>query len=161
MRIQYLAKSWRQANRRKHCGVPAQARPQVGYFWRFNFSATIVEDGARIHIDRQCMSPTPGKQVMKSSIVKRSLVIAGHKTSVSLEDDFWKIFKSIADQRSVTVSELAAVVDGGRRHANLSSAIRLFVLGYYRERLSEYEQRDRAQGTLSTPMLKPDRVTAE
>ncbi len=90
---------------------------------------------------------------MKSLVVKRSVVIAGHKTSVSLEDAFWKTFKEIADQRSVTASELAAAVDAERRHPNLSSAIRIFVLGYYRDQLSEYERRDRTRGTPATAII--------
>lgn len=69
---------------------------------------------------------------MKSPVVKRSIVIAGHKTSVSLEDAFWKGLKDIADQRSVTLSDLVANIDSQRRHGNLSSAIRLFVLDHYR-----------------------------
>jgi predicted DNA-binding ribbon-helix-helix protein len=64
--------------------------------------------------------------------VKRSIVIAGHKTSVSLEDAFWKGLKEIADQRNVTLSDLVANIDSQRRHGNLSSAIRLFVLDHYR-----------------------------
>ena len=69
---------------------------------------------------------------MKSPVVKRSIVIAGHKTSVSLEDAFWKGLKEIAAARNVTLSDLVATIDGGRRQGNLSSAIRLFVLDYYR-----------------------------
>jgi predicted DNA-binding ribbon-helix-helix protein len=69
---------------------------------------------------------------MKSPVVKRSIVIAGHKTSVSLEDAFWKGLKEIADQRNVTLSDLVANIDSQRRHGNLSSAIRLFVLDFYR-----------------------------
>ncbi len=78
---------------------------------------------------------------MKSLIVKRSIVVAGRKTSVSLEDAFWKTFKEIADQQRATISELASAIDAGRRHSNLSSAIRLYVLGYYRDLVSEYEKR--------------------
>ena len=69
---------------------------------------------------------------MKSPVIKRSIVIAGHKTSVSLEDAFWKGLKEIADDRSQTLSELVSTIDTDRRHGNLSSAIRLFVLDYYR-----------------------------
>ncbi len=69
---------------------------------------------------------------MKSPVVKRSIVIAGHKTSVSLEDAFWKGLKEIAGHRNMTLSELVAAIDSERRHGNLSSAIRLFVLDYYR-----------------------------
>jgi predicted DNA-binding ribbon-helix-helix protein len=69
---------------------------------------------------------------MKSPVVKRSIVIAGHKTSVSLEDAFWKGLKEIATGREVTLSDLVASIDTDRRHGNLSSAIRLFVLDHYR-----------------------------
>ncbi|HYS49299.1 MAG TPA: ribbon-helix-helix domain-containing protein [Xanthobacteraceae bacterium] len=71
---------------------------------------------------------------MKSPVVKRSIVIAGHKTSVSLEDAFWKGLKDIAASRNLTLSDLVATIDGGRRQGNLSSAIRLFVLDHYRSR---------------------------
>jgi predicted DNA-binding ribbon-helix-helix protein len=69
---------------------------------------------------------------MKSPVVKRSIVIAGHKTSVSLEDAFWKGLKDIAGGRDMTLSDLVAAIDTERRHGNLSSAIRLFVLDHYR-----------------------------
>jgi predicted DNA-binding ribbon-helix-helix protein len=69
---------------------------------------------------------------MKSPVVKRSIVIAGHKTSVSLEDAFWKGLKEIAGSRDMTLSDLVAAIDSERRHGNLSSAIRLFVLDHYR-----------------------------
>ena len=68
---------------------------------------------------------------MKSPVIKRSIVIAGHKTSVSLEDAFWKGLKDIAIGRAVTLSDLVASIDAERRHGNLSSAIRLFVLDHY------------------------------
>jgi predicted DNA-binding ribbon-helix-helix protein len=67
-------------------------------------------------------------------VMKRSLVIAGRKTSVSLEDAFWRTFKEIAYASHMTVSELAVVIDGERQDGNLSSAIRLFVLAFYRNR---------------------------
>lgn len=69
---------------------------------------------------------------MKSVITKRSIVIAGHKTSVSLEDEFWQSLKEIVRGRNVTLSFLVADIDARRPHGNLSSAIRLFVLDYFR-----------------------------
>jgi predicted DNA-binding ribbon-helix-helix protein len=69
---------------------------------------------------------------MKSPVVKRSIVIAGHKTSVSLEDAFWKSLKEIADDRNATLSDLVSSIDTDRHEGNLSSAIRLFVLDHYR-----------------------------
>lgn len=74
---------------------------------------------------------------MKSPVIKRSIVIAGHKTSVSLEDAFWKGLKDIAGARDMTLSELVAAIDSERRHGNLSSAIRLFVLDHYRGQQSD------------------------
>jgi predicted DNA-binding ribbon-helix-helix protein len=71
---------------------------------------------------------------MKSAIVKRSIVVAGHKTSVSLEDAFWESLKDIAGARRVALSDLVGGVDTNREHGNLSSAIRLFVLGHYQKR---------------------------
>ena len=72
---------------------------------------------------------------MKSPVVKRSIVIANHKTSVSLEDAFWKCLKEIAEIREMTLSDLVAAIDTARRHGNLSSAIRLFVLDHYRAQI--------------------------
>jgi predicted DNA-binding ribbon-helix-helix protein len=73
---------------------------------------------------------------MKSPVVKRSIVIAGHKTSVSLEDAFWQGLKEIAGGRDMTLSDLVATIDTERQHGNLSSAIRLFVLDFYRHRIA-------------------------
>jgi predicted DNA-binding ribbon-helix-helix protein len=72
---------------------------------------------------------------MKSPVVKRSIVIAGHKTSVSLEDAFWKGLKEIAVTRAMTLSDLVGSIDIGRHNGNLSSAIRLFVLDHYRNHI--------------------------
>jgi predicted DNA-binding ribbon-helix-helix protein len=69
----------------------------------------------------------------RSAVLKRSIVVAGHKTSVSLEDEFWESLKEIASERGVTLGELVRTIDGNRNHTNLSSAIRLFVLGVYRD----------------------------
>ena len=73
---------------------------------------------------------------MKSPIVKRSIVIAGHKTSVSLEDAFWRGLKEIAHTHRTTLSTMVGQIDKGRSQANLSSAIRLFVLDRLRTPLS-------------------------
>ena len=73
---------------------------------------------------------------MKSVIAKRSIVIDKHKTSVSLEEAFWKAPKEIAAGRNMALSELVASIDAERQHANLSSAIRLFILGFYKIRLN-------------------------
>ena len=69
---------------------------------------------------------------MKSSIVKRSVVIGGHKTSVSLEEPFWTDLKQIAHAQHVTLSAAVGQIDDTRKQSNLSSAIRLFVLHHIR-----------------------------
>ena len=69
---------------------------------------------------------------MKSSVVKRSIVLAGHKTSVSLEDAFWEGLKDIAKAKRKTLSELVGGIDTNRKHGDLSSALRLFVLDHYK-----------------------------
>jgi len=73
---------------------------------------------------------------MKSPVVKRSIVVAGHKTSVSLEEAFWNSMKEISASRDMTLSDLVSEIDQGRKQGNLSSAIRLYVLDYYRSRVS-------------------------
>jgi predicted DNA-binding ribbon-helix-helix protein len=85
--------------------------------------------------------------VMKSLVVKRSVVVAGHKTSVSLEDAFWKSLKEIAGYRHMKLSALVAAIDSERHDGNLSSVIRLFVFKFYRDQL---DLRDRCEGT---PMM--------
>jgi predicted DNA-binding ribbon-helix-helix protein len=75
--------------------------------------------------------------VTKSSVIKRSIVVARHKTSVSLEDDFWSALREIAGGRDTTLSDLVTIIDADRNHGNLSSAIRLFVLGFYRDQVAD------------------------
>jgi predicted DNA-binding ribbon-helix-helix protein len=74
------------------------------------------------------------ERAMKSPVVKRSVVLAGHKTSVSLEDAFWQGLKDIATSRRTTLSDLISSIDIDREHGNLSSAVRLFVLSHYQAR---------------------------
>jgi predicted DNA-binding ribbon-helix-helix protein len=62
---------------------------------------------------------------------KHSVVLAGHKTSVSLEPEFWEALRAIAEARGRTLNEIVSEIDR-RRSGNLSSAIRLYVLDYYR-----------------------------
>jgi len=69
---------------------------------------------------------------MKSTVVKRSIVISGHKTSISLEDPFWSGLKEIAKSNKATLSSVVADIESCRRFGNLSSAIRLFVLEHSR-----------------------------
>ena len=67
-----------------------------------------------------------------AGVVKRSVVIAGHRTSVSLEQAFWDAIKQIAAEDGVSLAALVARVDAGRGRANLSSALRVFVLEWAR-----------------------------
>ena len=67
-----------------------------------------------------------------SGVVKRSVAIAGHRTSVSLEAPFWEALKEIAETRGASVQRLIGEIDAGRRAQNLSSAIRVFVLAEVR-----------------------------
>ena len=71
----------------------------------------------------------------KSLVIKRSIVVGGHKTSVSLEDDFWAALREIALRDRATLSGLVGSIDSERQHGNLSSAVRLFVLNHYRQRI--------------------------
>lgn len=63
-----------------------------------------------------------------TTVTKRSVVIAGRKTSISLEDEFWQGLKAIARQHQRTLSAVVGEIDQNRR-GNLSSAIRVFVFG--------------------------------
>ena len=69
-----------------------------------------------------------------SQVRKRSIVVSGHKTSVSLEDEFWSAVHDMARERAVTLSRFLDDIDKERRNRNLSSAIRVFVLEHYRSR---------------------------
>jgi predicted DNA-binding ribbon-helix-helix protein len=78
---------------------------------------------------------------MQSTIVKRSVSIGGHRTSVSLEDAFWKALREIACRRQITLSGLIETINVNRKQGtNLSSAIRLFVLEVYRDRIAPPEK---------------------
>jgi predicted DNA-binding ribbon-helix-helix protein len=79
---------------------------------------------------------------MPSTIAKHSVAIRGHRTSVSLEDAFWKAVREIAHRRGMTLSELIEHIDNNRKQGNLSSAIRLFVFEEYR-------------GQIEPPQAKP------
>ncbi len=70
----------------------------------------------------------PGANKDRSGVIKRSLSIAGHATSISLEEPFWNALKSLASDRGISLAMLAADIDGQRGHTNLSSALRVHVL---------------------------------
>ena len=69
---------------------------------------------------------------MKSPVIKRSVKIDGHKTSICLEDAFWSSLKAIAQAEGSTVAQTVTTIDKTREQANLSSGVRLFVLDYVR-----------------------------
>ena len=65
--------------------------------------------------------------------VKRSVTLRGHRTSVSLEDEFWRAFCEIAEEKGKAINELAAIIDAERDYdAGLATAIRLYVLNHFR-----------------------------
>ena len=82
----------------------------------------------------QTAKPGAARQEMelKSAIVKRSIELNGHKTSVSLEDEFWLSLRQIAVLKDITLPVLLQSIDRAREGANLSSAIRVYVLNHYR-----------------------------
>ncbi|MFC3227825.1 ribbon-helix-helix domain-containing protein [Marinibaculum pumilum] len=69
---------------------------------------------------------------MQSAVKKRSVVVSGHRTSISLERIFWDCLRDIAAQRGLTINQLVSEIDAGRS-GNLSSAIRVYVLGWAME----------------------------
>ena len=90
---------------------------------------------------------------MKSAaILKRSIAVSGHKTSVSLEDEFWKCLREIAGEHRKTLSELIGDINAERQFANLSSAIRMYVLKHYRDQV---EQKDQASPRLAPIEHRP------
>ena len=76
------------------------------------------------------------RRITRSSVRKRSISIGGHRTSISLEDEFWQGLREIARIRVLPLSNFLADIDGQRVHTNLSSVIRVLVLEHYR-RLAE------------------------
>src|SRR3974377_816932 len=72
-------------------------------------------------------APTNRGAAMKSVIIKRSIVLNGHKTSVSLENEFWEGLRQIAESQKSKVSALVQRIDRERTNRNLSSAIRIYV----------------------------------
>jgi len=80
-----------------------------------------------------------------SPITKRSIEINGHKTSVSLEDAFWGSLKEIAQERRESPAHLVTSINAQHQFANLSSAIRLFVLEFYKEQLARQDRIKQAE----------------
>lgn len=97
---------------------------------------------------------------MKSLVTKRSIVIAGHKTSVSLEDAFWDELKLFAEKQRMTLSSVVNDIDTKREGGNLSSAIRLFVLERARARALEASAQCPKGQTAANVDLASDTVRA-
>ena len=88
---------------------------------------------------------------MKSLILKRSIIIAGLKTSVSLEDEFWQALKQIAAGFDMPMAKLVHRIDTRRQNGNLSSALRLFVLEHYLSRAKTKRDPEVVRGEVCSP----------
>lgn len=86
------------------------------------------------HVQQDGNHNTGSGGYLRSRVLKRSIVVGRHKTSVSLEDVFWNELRTIAQDLGVHLSQLVARIDAERQHGNLSSAIRLFVFEQSRKR---------------------------
>ena len=96
---------------------------------------------------------------MSSTVTKRSIVLMGHKTSVSLEAEFWEGLRKIASTQKTKLTELLQQIDAGRKGGNLSSAIRVFVFNNLRadsprsSMIDEVKSKDRSAGTRHAQQL--------
>src|SRR5262249_18670431 len=72
-------------------------------------------------------------RAMKSLITKHTVKIAGRQSSISLEDEFWHALQDVAKARHQTLSQLVNSINADRNHPNLASAVRLYVLEYYKQ----------------------------
>ncbi|ACI92403.1 arylsulfate sulfotransferase-related protein [Afipia carboxidovorans OM5] len=97
-------------------------------------AAACVSEGMKVMISQRDLRDPAIGGAKGFAVIKRSVVVDGHKTSVSLEDAFWASLKDIAARRGLSLSMQIATIDQNRQTNNLSSAIRLFVLDYFRER---------------------------
>jgi len=105
-------------------------------------AAAAIDAAGRVH-------PPQGRK--NSSVIKRSVIRNGHKSSISLEDQFWDALREIADQKDIAISTLVAAIDHNRTTSNLSSAIRVYVLDHFRRRDGSRDQnRDRTETAAST-----------
>ena len=89
---------------------------------------------------------------MRSQIVKRSFVIAGQKKSISLEEAVWRSLKEIATNRDLTLLDLLTNIASTEDQRNLSSAIRLFILNFYRKRFELQHIQKVVQAVLCSPV---------
>jgi len=91
-------------------------------------------------------SEVEGAPTVNSPIIKRSVIVRGHKTSISLEDPFWAEIRTIASDKKIKISDLVTEIDLDRNGANLSSALRVFVLTHYRRHSRTAEWPEGAAG---------------
>jgi predicted DNA-binding ribbon-helix-helix protein len=114
----------------------------VGYHEKFRYRGP----ESRYEFYEKCLCSTGA--IMKSKVIKRSVIVDGHKTSVCLEDAFWSCLNEIAEAQGATVSEMVTEIDRVRQRPNLSSAIRLFVLDWVRNRtgLTDLREEKRVPG---------------
>ena len=110
--------------------------------------ATVVSR-AEMKSSRAAMRST--RPAMKSLILKRSIMIAGKKTSVSLEDEFWQALKQIAAGLDMKMAELVHQIGQQREYGNLSSALRLFVLEHYLSRAKTKRDPEVVRGEVCSP----------
>lgn len=73
---------------------------------------------------------------MNTAVIRRSIIIGGRKTSISLEDEFWNALRAIATARNISITELVEHIERDRKTVNLSSAIRMFVFNNSRDSAS-------------------------
>ena len=78
------------------------------------------------------LTPARKKHAARVNAIKRSVNVDGHRTSVSLENEFWDGLREVARHKNLTVSALVATIASGRNRNNLSSAVRVFVLNHFR-----------------------------
>ena len=95
-------------------------------------SASEARDAAAEARDAAAEGRDAAAEGRAAAVTKRSLTVAGHRTSISLEDAFWTGLRDIAAERGLSVAALVAAVDRGRGPSNLSSALRVFVLARFR-----------------------------
>ena len=113
-------------------------------------SLAAVETAGRVN-------PPHGRK--NSSVIKRSVIRNGHKSSISLEDQFWDALREIADHKDMAISTLVAAIDRNRTTSNLSSAIRVFVLDHFRRNDDSRDQsRNKAEAAVSTAAKPQDRL---
>jgi predicted DNA-binding ribbon-helix-helix protein len=86
-------------------------------------------------------------------VTKRSIVVGNHKTSVSLEDEFWHALREVAKARQMRLCFLVAQIKAARPQNNLSSAIRLFLLNHYRTRSLPSSTNPLQSDIVQTPLL--------